>query len=59
MVVVGSGYGGSVSASRMARAGKDVCLLEIGRERVPGEYPNKWEEVRNKESEFEREREMK
>lgn len=38
-VVIGSGYGGGVAASRMARAGKSVCLLERGREKWPGEYP--------------------
>ena len=39
VVVIGSGYGGSIAASRMARAGKSVCLLERGREIHPGEYP--------------------
>jgi len=40
VIVIGSGYGGSITASRMARAGKKVCLLERGREILPGEYPN-------------------
>ncbi|RBP51222.1 GMC oxidoreductase [Arenicella xantha] len=40
VVVVGSGYGGSIVASRMARAGQDVCLLERGQELRPGQYPN-------------------
>lgn len=40
VVVIGSGYGGSIAASRFARAGKDVCLLERGREIQPGEYPS-------------------
>src|SRR5687767_6483884 len=39
VVVVGSGYGGSIAASRCARAGKSVCLLERGKEIQPGEYP--------------------
>lgn len=40
VLVIGSGYGGSIVASRLARAGQDVCLLERGRELIPGEYPN-------------------
>jgi cholesterol oxidase len=39
VVVVGSGYGGAITASRLARAGQQVCLLERGKERQPGEYP--------------------
>lgn len=38
-VVIGSGYGGAVAASRAARAGEEVCVLELGKERWPGEYP--------------------
>jgi len=40
VVIVGSGYGGAIVASRVARAGQDVCVLERGRELHPGEYPN-------------------
>ena len=40
VVVVGSGYGGGIAASRMARAGKKVCLLERGREFLPGDFPD-------------------
>ncbi|KAJ1329727.1 cholesterol oxidase [Microdochium nivale] len=39
-IVIGSGYGGGVAASRMARAGESVCLLERGKEKWPGEYPS-------------------
>jgi cholesterol oxidase len=40
VVVVGSGYGGAIAASRLARAGQDVCVLERGREFLPGEFPD-------------------
>ena len=39
VVVVGSGYGGSVAASRLARMGQSVCLLERGREHATGTFP--------------------
>jgi len=41
VVVIGSGYGGGVAASRMARGRQSVCLLERGKEKWPGEYPIK------------------
>ena len=40
VVIIGSGYGGAIAASRLARAGQQVCLLERGKEFQPGEYPN-------------------
>jgi cholesterol oxidase len=40
VVVVGSGYGGGIAASRLSRAGRTVCLLERGKEFQPGEYPD-------------------
>lgn len=39
VVVIGSGYGGAIAASRMARAGLSVCLLERGREFALGDFP--------------------
>lgn len=36
MIVIGSGYGGGICASRLARAGVQVCMLERGKEKWPG-----------------------
>ena len=38
-VVIGSGYGGGVAASRLARMGLRVAVLEQGREWRPGDFP--------------------
>lgn len=38
-VVVGSGFGGSVTACRLAKAGLSVCLLERGKAYPPGSFP--------------------
>lgn len=45
VVIIGSGYGGAIAASRLARAGQQVCLLERGKEFQPGEYPDTEEEA--------------
>jgi cholesterol oxidase len=47
VVIIGSGYGGGVSASRLARAGKSVCVLERGREYPTGSFPSKLSELRS------------
>lgn len=39
VVVIGSGYGAGVAASRLARMGYSVCILERGREYAPGQFP--------------------
>src|SRR5215217_3622033 len=38
-IVVGSGFGGAVTACRLAEAGKRVLILERGRRWTPAEYP--------------------
>jgi cholesterol oxidase len=40
VVVIGSGYGAAITASRLARGGQKVCVLERGKEFQPGEYPD-------------------
>jgi cholesterol oxidase len=47
VIVVGSGYGGGVTASRLARAGKRVAVLERGREIATGDFPQKFSELKN------------
>jgi cholesterol oxidase len=38
-VVIGSGFGGSVTTLRLAEAGMRVCLLERGKAYPPGSFP--------------------
>ncbi|CAG1021618.1 partial Cholesterol oxidase, partial [Methylococcales bacterium] len=45
IIVIGSGYGGSITAARLAAAGYEVCLLERGKEWIPGEFPDEINEV--------------
>ncbi len=40
VLVIGSGYGGAIAASRLARAGQQVCVFERGREFQSGEFPD-------------------
>jgi cholesterol oxidase len=38
-IVVGSGFGGSVTTARLAEAGRRVCLLERGKAYPPNSFP--------------------
>lgn len=46
VIVVGSGYGGGVTASRLSRAGKKVAVLERGREVPTGEFPSRFPDLK-------------
>lgn len=46
VVIIGSGYGASVAAARLARAGQSVCILERGREVQTGEFPSRLPDIR-------------
>ncbi len=47
VIIVGSGYGGGVSAMRLARAGKRVAVIERGREVMTGEFPSRFPDMRH------------
>jgi len=46
VVVIGSGYGGGVAASRLSRAGQSVCVIEKGKEFPTGTFPSRLPELR-------------
>jgi cholesterol oxidase len=48
VIVVGSGFGGSVMTCRLAEKGYHVCLLERGKKYGMHEFPRRMDEVRNK-----------
>lgn len=39
VLIIGSGYGGSILAARLASSNRKVCILERGREWKPGDFP--------------------
>ena len=47
MIVIGSGYGASIAASRCARSGQKVCVLERGKEWLPGSFPESMSEAQS------------
>lgn len=44
-VVIGSGFGGSINALRLAEAGKSVLVLERGKRYRPGEFPREVRDI--------------
>jgi cholesterol oxidase len=44
-VIVGSGFGGGITACRLAEQGWRVCVLERGRRFGPGDYPDRPEQA--------------
>lgn len=44
-VVVGSGFGGGITARRLAEHGWRVCALERGRRFGPGDFPDRPEQA--------------
>lgn len=47
VVIIGSGYGGAVSALRLQRAGLRVAVFERGREFPTGQFPHRFPEMKN------------
>ena len=45
VIIVGSGYGGAMAAAELSKQGLSVCVLERGREFLPGSFPNSMDEA--------------
>ena len=45
VIIVGSGYGGAMAAAELSKEGLSVCVLERGREFLPGSFPNSTDEA--------------
>ena len=46
-VVIGSGFGGAITAARLAQAGRSVCVLERGRRWGKADFPRSIGQVRD------------
>jgi len=44
VVVIGSGYGGAILGARLAQ-GRSLCILERGREWIPGTFPDNFDDI--------------
>ena len=47
VLVIGSGFGGSVTGCRLAQAGRSVCILERGKRWTREEFPRSVNDIRN------------
>ena len=45
VIIVGSGYGAAIAAAELAGSGLTVCVLERGREFLPGAFPSQLSEL--------------
>src|SRR5688500_10325601 len=46
VVIIGSGFGGAITACRLAQAGRSVCVLERGRRWGKADFPRSLDQVR-------------
>ncbi len=45
IIIIGSGYGGAIAASELSKLGLSICVLERGREFLPGSFPTSMNEA--------------